>query len=635
MRKIIHSSFELDLSSFNITDTETNNQFSDSFFTKITFPFEIDLIEDLDKAFGFISIFNSGDIQTYFEVKYIHDDTIEEAIFEIEQIQQKVSCTLSYGFDQLPSWDKKLSELSLEKFVLPTGTTIYNFANTIVSQTWPAVNYNFPQVHTDIYDILEYPWASFKQIINYRPSNQFSMNSVSNNGIETTRNIIQPLPYWLHILQRGMIDSGYTLSGNILNDEKLKKACLFSNVDYYQYNEPTSEVIEADYNLPTSTDTVNLFGSWYFENPNIAVSYWITNPTINYKRYSKSYTFLKKGKYRINGSFYGRRHKLFDTSFVIFGNSIIHYNKTYIAPAPGGTIFYSIYEEVTENFDVTFDIFDISYPIFINFSNVVNGDDVSPFELSIESIYYYGSNNEIVTVIENENKVDLTKAVPDITFGDFIKVVKNWFNYDLKVVGKFAVMNKVEDLMNYESAIDLSDFEIKYPLRKFKQGFSYLLKFQDIENANYPFLPVFQSRNGHITSGYITDTKTETIEVLALPLPTLTRNNSTTAYALEDNDAKVYLVKYDGLINGKNIAGTNQDYLIPAIHLTNWKKWFQFRINSQGFTISFKSFAEKIKDLNSKSKIYAYNKIHLIKTINKTEVRPDLFEVEIETESLE
>jgi hypothetical protein len=50
MRKLIHSKFELDLSPFKISDTEENNWFSDSFFTKYSFPFGVDLTDDLDVA---------------------------------------------------------------------------------------------------------------------------------------------------------------------------------------------------------------------------------------------------------------------------------------------------------------------------------------------------------------------------------------------------------------------------------------------------------------------------------------------------------------------------------------------------------------------------------------------------------
>ena len=60
MRKLIHPNFELDLSGFQLSDNEENNWFSDSFFTKYSFPFEIDLTNEIDEATGFISQLNSS-----------------------------------------------------------------------------------------------------------------------------------------------------------------------------------------------------------------------------------------------------------------------------------------------------------------------------------------------------------------------------------------------------------------------------------------------------------------------------------------------------------------------------------------------------------------------------------------------
>ena len=175
----------------------------------------------------------------------------------------------------------------------------------------------------------------------------------------------------------------------------------------------------------------------------------------------------------------------------------------------------------------------------------------------------------------------------------------------------------------------------KRPLRKFSQGTSFLLKFQDIDNKDYTFLPVFHSQNGIVNSGYVTDDKTTTIEINALPLPLLTRNSVQTAHALEQNDSKVFLVCYDGIFNGNNLAQPNNDYLIPAVHLAYWLKWFNFRINSHGFNWLFKSWNEAVMNLKAKTKIFAYNRVHIIKTINKTELKPDLFEIDITTEALE
>jgi hypothetical protein len=94
------------------------------------------------------------------------------------------------------------------------------------------------------------------------------------------------------------------------------------------------------------------------------------------------------------------------------------------------------------------------------------------------------------------------------------------------------------------------------------------------------------------------------------------------------------LVPYTGLINNNNTTEDIGNYLIPSVHLNYWKKWFDFRILSRGFNWSFTVFNEFIDQLKVKNKIYAYKKFHIIKTINRTEIKPNLFEVDLETDTL-
>jgi hypothetical protein len=195
-------------------------------------------------------------------------------------------------------------------------------------------------------------------------------------------------------------------------------------------------------------------------------------------------------------------------------------------------------------------------------------------------------------------------------------------------------MNPIEFEMNYTNAIDLTSKEIKKPFRSFSQGTSFLLKFQDIDNQSFKYLPVFHDNQGFVNSNFVTDEKTTTIEINGLPLPLLSRTTAQSAYAFENNDAKVYLVKYDGLYNGNNLAQPIDEYEIPAVHLEYWLKWFDFRIFSQGFRSSFKAWQEEIWNLKVKTKIFMYKRFHIIKTINKTEDKPELFTVEITTEAL-
>jgi hypothetical protein len=611
MRKLIHSKFQLDLSIYKISDTEENNWFSDAFFTKYSFPFEIDLIDDLDIAFEFISQYNTNP-QTYYECQYVHNNKIEDAIFEIESHQEKLSCTVRFGFEQLPSFDKKLSELSLEKFDLPSGTTIFQHAQTIITQSFPAVNYNFPQIHIDKYDPTDDLWPNFQNIINNRVDGTFLINEVIMD--ETfNRNVMQPLSYWIHILQRGMIDSGYTLAGKIMNDERLKKACLFGDVDYFK-----AATVQEDIIITKMSEDA------------IEINYNNSRGEKASKYYSNT-VLTTPGKYNISGTIKCLKAARFSTYFRIkYRNTVIWSQSSKNVGLFRGSEF-------------------ADYDVDIDFETIVdaNANDITIegyqyfteeeviISLSISCIRLHDNSGNAVPTVINENKVDLTRAVPDMTFAEFVKVVKNWFNYDLTIIGKLAIMNPIEEEINYNELVDLQFSEIKRPRRKFGQGKSFLLQFQEIENKDFKFLPVFHNQSGIVNSNYVTDDKTTTIEINGLPLPLFTREGVQTAYALEQNSSKAYLVCYDGLYNGNNLAKPNDNYLVPAVHIAYWQKWFNYRINAPAFNWQFKTWNEFVSNLKVKTKIFAYNRIHIIKTINKTEVKPDSFEIDIETEALE
>ena len=607
MRKLIHSKFELDLSPFKISDTEENNWFSDSFFTKYSFPFSIDLTDDLDIAFDFILLYNSNP-QTYYELLYVHNNRIEKAVFEIESHQVKLSATLRFGFEQLPSFDKKLSELSLAKFDLPIGTTIFQHAESVITQTWPAVNYNFPQIHVDKYDPSDALWSGFEGIINNRVNGAFLTNTVDTvEDIIYNRNVMQPLPYWIYILQRGMIDDGYTLSGSILTDPRLQKATLFGDVDYY----PPPTTMDAITILQVSEDAIsNTNGRMLFYSRNV-----LTHP----------------GEYNIFGTIKAMWRSNFDAYFTIKYRS---------------TVIYSVYAKDTNfwngsryesfNVDIYFEtLVDLNINDIVIETYQLSTTEENVIDLTISPVRLNDVAGVAIPNITNKNSVDLTRAVPDISFGDFVKVIKNWFNYDLTIVGNLAIMNPIEDEINYNNSENLQFTEIKNPLRKFSQGKSFLLKFTDSDNKDYKFLSVFHNKENVVNSNYVTNDRTTPIEINALPLPLLTRNAVHTAFALEQNNAKVYLVPYLGLYNGNNLAQPIIEYELPAVHLQYWKKWFDFRINSHSFTWAFKAWNEQIVNLKAKNKIFAYKKYHIIKTINKTEIQPDQYEIEIETEGLE
>lgn len=608
MRKLIHSDFELDLSNFKLSVQKENFWFSEGFFTSFSFPFEMELTDELDALLGFISRYNSVDPKIYIECKHYHNNEISDAILEIEQLQDRISGIIRFGYEQLPNFDKKLSELPLDKFELPEGVDIYEHAETIIPQTWPAVNYNFPQIHTDKIDPdNDDVFFAFEKIINNRKDGAFLINEVLTEGGEDVtynRNIMQPLPYWLHVLKKLFQDVGLTLSGEILNDSRFQKKLLFADVDYA--TTVTQESISIITMSEDAVETNNFFSRY-------EVTETITNP----------------GRYRIIGTI-----KLynFNGSYVKlkYRNQVIwNFNGNF------GSIV-GIFSVINLNVNTIFDTLADLEPNTITIESYQRfSTEQVIFQLDINPIRLHDAEGNPIPTIINKNEIDLTKTVPDMTCGDFIKVIKNWYNYDLKVEGTTAIMNKVESKINYDDAIDLSAHEVKFPLRKFQKGKSFLLKFQDVDSKDYTFLPVFQSTNGTFNSSFVPNEKTTTIEVNALPLPLLVRNGVQTAHAFQSDNSKPFAVIYDGLTSGLNLAKDPFDILIPQVHQTNYKKWFQLQINAQEFKWPLRMFAEEYQKLKSNSKIFAYNRYHVVKNINDTEVAPDEFEIELETVTLE
>ena len=621
MRKLIHSSFELDLSIYKINVVRENHWFSDNFFTKYSFPFEIEISDEIDTLMGFISRYTSTDIKTYLNCTYCHNDVMEDAVFEIDQSTDKLSCIVYFGYDQLPNFEKKLSQLPLDSFELPIGTNIYQHAKTIITQTWPAVTYNFPQIHTDKIDpTTDDVYAYFEKIINNYKNGDFLINEViTADGVSTTynRNIMQPLPYWLHILQKGFQDVGLTLAGDIVTDPHFQKMLLFGDVEYNTTVEQQSISIYVKGQDKTS-EGIDPGGTYGYNH---------------YYTYSNTYPITNPGKYRIIGTV-----RLWPIVYVT----------NYIIIKYRGIILWQLSGDATDgqlgypylDYDVNI-IFETLVDLNPNFIQIISyqskpdSDDDPIFQLDINPIRLHDDQGNAIPNIINKNEVVLTRAVPDITFGDFIKVIKNWFNYDLEVNNDQAIMNKIENSLDYTNAIDLSEHEVKYPVRKYQKGLSFLLKFQDADTKDYKFLPVFQDSSSVVNSNYTTDDKTQTIEINALPLPLATRLGIQTAYALETNNSKCYAVLYTGLTAGLNIAQDPTEINMPAVHVEYYKNWFQSRINASEFTWTFKMFTEKFVDLTPKSKVYAYGKYHVVKSINDTEVNPDDFDIELTTASLE
>ena len=626
MQKFIHDNFEIDFSSYQISRVEENQWFSDEFFTKYTFPFELKLTPELNNSFGGIENYNISTLKTYYKGYLFIDGTHEEAVLEIVDLVDKVATIeVRYGFDSFPNFEKKLAELPLEKKYL--GESLFVHAAGIINQTWPAVNYNFPQVFTDSFDDSDDKWLGFEGAINNWTNGAFVINEFDNvDNLTYNRNIMIPMPYYLHVLIAGFLDAGYELKGDVLDNVELQEMLFYKEAEEYA----SARIEGAEYlaDIDTYDSIVNVkykSGAWPFQRT-------------EYKDlgvYADSYIFPKKGKYKVSGNVYMRRNFSDATAEIkLDGFTLYQVYHDYIrqegvSDRPTFVDFYVQVHDISKPLELT------NRQIIYRTENEQEIETGPLWDLTITPVAIFDDQNELIPAVINSSKVDLTKCVPDTSFGDFVKLIRNTFNMDLTIEGKSVFMNYIEPQMNVDAAIDLNRFNMKRPRRVFSQGNTFQLIFKDVEHDEYKPLSVFVDVDGSRTSDFKVTEETNVIEINMVPLPLVIRNGFKTALAIDNGESSICAIIYDASVNTSNLVANNTSIMIPALHRKYWEKWLDFRINSQAFVTDFRISKFELRDLKVSSKVFMYNNHFLIRVLNKTNIPgKELLEVELEIESL-
>jgi hypothetical protein len=600
MHKIVHQLFEIDLSNVDITLTDDSSWFQDSFNTKYSFPFSVDLTDEMQKTFADLLDYRSKETTTEFEVIYVLNDSRQAGILTAESVMDGISFQLKIGIDEYPNFSKKLAEIGLEN---TTVADIYAHAKTIITQSWPAVNYNFPQIHTDKIDTSIAMWTYFERIINNYVGGNFVANEVIAD-VPYNRNLMQPLPYFLHVLTQGFAQAGYILKGDVLEIENLKKKLLYAETDYFK--------ILDQVNISTSIMGIDKFASLG-----------------NRADFTRTVALPQGGRYQVTGTIniYGRWKEVTYAKLKYRNKtlSVIDYRET--RNHSGRMRSYDI--------DFVFDTIADGAPHEIIFtSSQFNNDDNFIADLNTTSLFLYNELGVAIPNVVNNNKIELNRVVPDVTFGTFVTAIKNWYNLDLDLRGKEIYMNFIADKINYNDAIDLSLFETK-PERTFNKGASFLLKFVDPSDEINKRTEMFFNASGYSSTGFVRDDKTSDITIQAFPLLNEFKKGISTAYAVEADKSKIYAVFYDGInAVGLNFTADPSAMLLPQISESFYKNWFNFRLLSVNFKWSFSAYNEALSGLTTKRKIFAYGRYFIIKTLMKKQVSKDLFDVDLDAYTL-
>lgn len=231
--KSYNDDFILDISGQKIQIQESNSRLNSKTFTKFTFPFEIGIDEKFIHAIGDYSSPEIKNLKKEIPCYLTYENKISEAVLKILKVKgQNLTGQVDFGLEEILNFDKKLTELPLEKFDV---SDIHTYAKDVCAKKYPETNFNFPRMYTTKYSPDSEVWSAFDGYYNdLKPDGSEMRRNYLDGDLNIFNvNIIHPCPYWLYLLKAGFEEKGYTLAGEILTDPDLYQRCVFSGTEYF------------------------------------------------------------------------------------------------------------------------------------------------------------------------------------------------------------------------------------------------------------------------------------------------------------------------------------------------------------------------------------------------------------------
>ena len=588
---------------------ENNSRFNDKSFTKFTFPFDTYIEDQFVHYVGDYMSYETAGLKNVIDGVFLHENKLSEAKLTIISLQgAKLTGQIDYGYEDIPNYDKKLSELPLANFQV---TDIHTYAKSICEKKYPEVNFNYPRMFTKKYSPEDEIWDAFDGYYNdLKPDgSEMRRNYIDENLDIFNVNIIHPCPHVLYILKTGFADKGLTLKGDILTDADLAQRWVFSGVPYFS----TKSQIKYEFN----------FGSKDYDEA------YEGQGSNDYVRYQKSVTILKAGSYKLTGTlnFYKGKKKF--SIYRISLNGSIIFSK--FVDSNNSTIVETIVFDTLVNVNANNSELEV-YIYHHNHEDSWTDPNLARLKFTSTTMMESEMIEEDSNVVTNKNEVDLTRAVPEMTFGEFVNRIKSWFNYELDIVGKDIYMNKLnKDPGNTES---FKQYEVNEPKRTLLNQRSFLIKFEDLDDDVKQNSMYYDASGTKLNGEPKTDTTTIEIDGYAMPVELPKSNGYTTAIVKKDSTTTLALVYYDGLTAGQNNAKNPPGCAFPELWEKNWDKFLRQRIFGSKYEDAFLAYIEDIARYTIKDYIFWHNNIHQITTWSKEMVTEDVYKLSITTETI-
>ena len=275
---------------------------------------------------------------------------------------------------------------------------------------------------------------------------------------------------------------------------------------------------------------------------------------------------------------------------------------------------------------------------FVNWEKVHK--NIKPIEKELNEISgvtkitSYNSNNEAQPTLLTPSEIKLNRCVPDMTFGDFFSALRNYRNYDLRVVGDKAFVNKIETELVSRPKVGLKQFEVREPRIKSNEDRSYLLKFQEIDNELFDHPPLYVDRTGANTAGYVKEPDTTEIVINLAPMPNGSLKGISTAQMITDDSTKLQIGLYAGTIAGKNVTQDPRPLSLISSYENFYRNWLSFRMATRTVEWTFKCTPEVSRGVTAYSEIQAYNSRFIPERVSKKILSKDEVEITLEVNKL-
>lgn len=628
--KIIANEIELDIVKETLNITKENNALINDYKVSYSdFPFLILENSKTIKALGAreITAINKPKI-----VPVIVEELNEKYYGELQILSymnlfRKV--TLKYSTELLTIMEKNISNFMPVISVIPDAVNLIpyteesenevpgsdnwiSYVSDSINKSYPDVKFNFPMMYwknkfgIDLEP--ENEWKNYKNHINYFDENGnyiFNYYNVSNNTITIDqRNVPAPQIYLLSPLFYALKSLGWSMEGDFINTEIIKKTVILSVKNNLCKTKVTTIPVLLTYSLPLvwAPRTMKFLGTSYITQGLRLI-----------------YTLPSDGKY------------LFSWKYIITDTTTdpVGYKKTF-AEAYGAGDFVPLF---SSNLNVTNRVYSGSHEFEGSAGNVIN-------------IFYYNLHKKMpvdytISFLKLEETkvfsqfhptIDLARYTPDWTFGTYINEMKKLFNLKIEIddFRKKMSFNFNENLFETSDKVVINKSLL---LNAYDQSLynAYHLKFQnDLDNSLWIEISGAEDYTSQ-TSDFLGKLESKF---------KLVPRNGYTAELSEELESKdgVGLMIYNNE-NSPFIASNYENQTLElngsnGIYERYWKKWLKFRLNSSHVEMIGYFTEMELSKIQKLQRIYIDMQDYIISSIEYTETDQSNFEVLLKLESV-